>query len=59
MNSNGVYKMDEARDFGFNSEMRNNVNFTNEQYIDNSVDYQPTHRDLFITPPYIWGVLNS
>jgi hypothetical protein len=29
------------------------------EYVRNCVNYTPTHRDLFITPPYIIAVLNS
>lgn len=29
------------------------------QYVRNCIEFKPTHRDLFITPPYILAVLNS
>ena len=33
-------------------------NFTYTEYLGNSLKIQPTHRDLVITPPFIFGVLN-
>jgi len=28
-------------------------------YVGNSVAYSPTHRDMFVTPPFIIATLNS
>ena len=35
------------------------MDFSYTQYIENCVGFEPTHRDLFIAPPYIMAVLNS
>lgn len=35
------------------------MDFSYTQYIENCISFEPTHRDLFIAPPYIIAVLNS
>ena len=29
------------------------------EYVSNSITYTPNHRDIFVTPPFIIGILNS
>lgn len=49
----------EAEKFGFRNEYRSRVDLSYVDYVDNSITYTPTHRDLFVTPPFIMAVLNS
>lgn len=32
---------------------------TYTQYINNCIQYHPSHKDILVTPPFIVGVLNS
>lgn len=38
--------------------IRSQFNLTYTDYLGNSLKIQPTHRDLVITPPFIFGILN-
>lgn len=41
-----------------NGIVRSKFNLTYTNYLGNSLILQPSHRDLLITPPFIFGILN-
>lgn len=38
--------------------MRTKLNYTFTDYLGNSMKVVPTHRDLLVTPPFIFGIMN-